>query len=212
MDWRRTARQLMLLPNIITLSRLVWTALFVAFLDSPLRLWFFALAFVTDPLDGRVARWRDQETWIGARLDQAVDRITILVLAVATVTWVDIHVAYLVLLLLYPAFAAAGLLAAALHSRGGTTGTDWLEPGPRAKWALNIQFAALAALLLRFTAAGKLLIIVGVALSAATFAGYMIDYLDAAGSSWATLPSVRAALHLAALALFFGIGLLAFTL
>ncbi|MBI9084611.1 MAG: CDP-alcohol phosphatidyltransferase family protein [Desulfobacterales bacterium] len=69
------------LPNILTLSRILVSPLLVIFLIRGMyghALLIFALAGVSDGLDGLLARWLDQGTLIGAYLDPIADKILIM--------------------------------------------------------------------------------------------------------------------------------------
>jgi|SRR5271166_1419911 len=70
--------QLLNLPNVLTLARLISIPFFLALLsrhrfNSALVL--FAAAAVTDALDGTVARWFDSKTELGAFLDPFADKL-----------------------------------------------------------------------------------------------------------------------------------------
>lgn len=69
------------LPNILTLSRILVSPLLVIFLIRGMyghALLIFALAGISDGLDGLLARWLDQGTLIGAYLDPIADKILIM--------------------------------------------------------------------------------------------------------------------------------------
>ena len=66
------------IPNILTLSRLLMTPLFVILLlrgHLTLALVVFGLAGVSDGLDGFIARWFNQRTLVGAYLDPVADKV-----------------------------------------------------------------------------------------------------------------------------------------
>jgi cardiolipin synthase len=66
------------IPNILTLVRILLTPLFVIFLirnQFPQALLIFAIAGVTDGLDGFIARCLDQRTALGAFLDPIADKL-----------------------------------------------------------------------------------------------------------------------------------------
>jgi cardiolipin synthase (CMP-forming) len=70
--------QLFNLPNSLTLLRIFSIPFFLALLTKhhyTYALYIFALAAVTDGLDGAVARWFDMRTQIGAYLDPFADKL-----------------------------------------------------------------------------------------------------------------------------------------
>lgn len=65
-------------PNILTLVRILLTPVFVILLLRdlfPLALLVFAVAGVSDGLDGLIARYMNQRTALGAYLDPAADKL-----------------------------------------------------------------------------------------------------------------------------------------
>jgi cardiolipin synthase (CMP-forming) len=70
--------QLLNFPNALTLLRIVLIPFFLALLSKhryTSALYVFALAALTDGLDGAVARWFDMRTEIGAYLDPFADKL-----------------------------------------------------------------------------------------------------------------------------------------
>jgi len=70
--------QLLNLPNALTLARILSIPFFLALLSKhryTYALYVFALAALTDGLDGAVARWFDMRTEIGAYLDPFADKL-----------------------------------------------------------------------------------------------------------------------------------------
>ena len=68
-------------PNILTLTRLLLTPLFVILLlrdQMTLALMVFALAGISDGLDGLIARWLNQRTILGAYLDPVADKVLLM--------------------------------------------------------------------------------------------------------------------------------------
>jgi cardiolipin synthase len=66
------------IPNILTLLRILLTPLFVIALlrrQYPLGLVVFALAGISDALDGFIARYFNQRTQLGAYLDPLADKV-----------------------------------------------------------------------------------------------------------------------------------------
>ncbi len=65
-------------PNILTLIRILLTPLFVILLLKdmfPMALLVFAIAGISDGLDGFIARYFNQRTSLGAYLDPAADKL-----------------------------------------------------------------------------------------------------------------------------------------
>ncbi len=65
-------------PNILTLIRILLTPLFVILLLKdmfPMALLVFAIAGISDGLDGFIARYFNQRTTLGAYLDPAADKL-----------------------------------------------------------------------------------------------------------------------------------------
>lgn len=82
-----SADRLLTVPNALSLLRLAGVPLFLWLLLGPhadgLAVLVLAVAGVTDWLDGKIARWLDQYSRVGALLDPAVDRLYILAALVA---------------------------------------------------------------------------------------------------------------------------------
>jgi cardiolipin synthase (CMP-forming) len=71
-------RDLLNLPNSLTLLRLFSIPLFLGFLGYHhyrAALWVFGFAALTDSLDGTVARWFDSKTELGSFLDPFADKL-----------------------------------------------------------------------------------------------------------------------------------------
>lgn len=75
---RPPIRDLLNLPNVLTLIRLFSIPVFIGFVtrhDYTYALYVFVAAAVTDGLDGAVARWFNEKTELGAFLDPAADKL-----------------------------------------------------------------------------------------------------------------------------------------
>lgn len=120
------------LPNILTLSRIIMIPVFVVIFYLPVE-WsylvsagIFALAGVTDWLDGYLARKLDQSTPFGAFLDPVADKLMV---AVALAVLIEEHAA---ILLTIPATVIIGreIVISALR--------EWMaEMGSRASVAVS---------------------------------------------------------------------------
>jgi len=74
-------RDLLNLPNSLTLLRLFSIPLFLGFIGYQhyrAALWVFGFAAVTDSLDGTVARWFDSKTELGSFLDPFADKLMLM--------------------------------------------------------------------------------------------------------------------------------------
>ena len=136
-------------PNLLTLGRLGLVPFFVAafWLPGPALHWatfgLFALAGVTDWLDGWLARRTGQVSDFGRFLDPIADKILVaaaLVMLAATDRLTDAGV-IAALMILVRELAVAGL-------REFLAGTAVLPVSPLAKWKTAAQFLAIAALLI----------------------------------------------------------------
>jgi cardiolipin synthase (CMP-forming) len=68
----------MSVPNVLTILRILLTPLFLIVLlnhNYPLALLIFALAGISDALDGFIARYFNQRTLLGAYLDPVADKL-----------------------------------------------------------------------------------------------------------------------------------------
>ena len=136
-------------PNLLTLGRIVLVPFFVAafWLPSPVLYWvtfgLFAVAGITDWLDGRLARSRGQVSDFGRFLDPVADKIlvaTALVMLAATDRLSDAGV-IAALIILVRELAVAGL-------REFLAGTAAVPVSRLAKWKTAAQFTAIAVLLI----------------------------------------------------------------
>ncbi len=108
------------LPNIISLSRVVLAAGFVAAPTANVRLAIVAFAAVTDFLDGWVARRGNWTSGTGALMDPIADRVFVLV-AVSTFLFIGaLSTAQYFLLILRDLMTAIGFLVA--------RSVSWLRP------------------------------------------------------------------------------------
>ena len=81
--------RLVTIPNMLSLLRLAGVPLFLWLLLGPrldlLALVVLVVSGITDWLDGKLARWLDQSSRLGALLDPAVDRLYVFAAIVAFV-------------------------------------------------------------------------------------------------------------------------------
>lgn len=110
------------MANLITLSRFLLLVVVVVILYQPAGAWKFVaaplliLTFVTDGLDGHVARKRGETSLFGAMFDVAMDRI------VENVLWLVLATLGLVPVWVPIVFLVRGSLVDAVRSHGGTQG------------------------------------------------------------------------------------------
>lgn len=110
----------MTLPNILTVSRIVLTFLFMLVLFAPglmakvLALLIFGLACLTDWLDGALARRLNQESAFGILMDPIADKILVLA---AFLSFVELTLvpAWMVVLIVSREFVITGLRLVAVR-------------------------------------------------------------------------------------------------
>ncbi len=76
-----SSRRLLNIPNFLTLFRIVLVPIFVVLVSKhrfTYGLYVFAIAALTDGLDGTVARWWNDKTELGALLDPFADKLLLL--------------------------------------------------------------------------------------------------------------------------------------
>jgi len=134
------------LPNLLTLSRIAATPLFVAMLLADL--WYcrslavvvFAAASLTDYYDGRVARARRQVTDFGTFMDPLADKILVTSAMVALVVGRIVH------LWLVAPIVVRDILITAMRLYGAQRGRQ-LETSRLAKWKTTSQFGTVVVIL-----------------------------------------------------------------
>lgn len=139
------------LPNILTLSRIVAVPLLVGFLWWPgwaigyaVAFALYALAAVTDYLDGYLARAQGAVSRLGIFLDPIADKIMVAAVVLMLVATRDIAGPHIIpaLVILLREIAVSGL-------REFLGGIQVSVPVSRlAKWKTTLQLAALGALIL----------------------------------------------------------------
>lgn len=147
------------LPNIISLSRLVLAAAFVAFPGRNWRIGLILVAALTDFLDGYVARRRRSVTKWGALIDPIADRVFVLTAVSAFLFSGNITTGQYFTLIARDLATAVGFLVARV--------IPWLRPiafkaRPSGKIVTAAQLLALASVLLYPPAVMPLIVLVGV--------------------------------------------------
>jgi CDP-diacylglycerol---glycerol-3-phosphate 3-phosphatidyltransferase len=135
------------LPNALTLLRILAVpVLVVALLDETpngdaLAAIVFALAALTDGLDGYIARRRREETTFGKLMDPIADKLLIVAALISLVS-LDRLAAWVAMVIIAREFAVTGLRAFAAD-RGVVISASWLG-----KLKTALQVAAVFALIL----------------------------------------------------------------
>ena len=127
----------MTLPNKLTVSRIILTFVFMAFLYTPgvqaktIALFIFLLAALTDALDGYIAKKNNQITDFGRLMDPVADKILVLAALLAFVER-GVIPAWIVVLIIFREVTVTGLRVLALTKgrviqadRGGKGKTVW---------------------------------------------------------------------------------------
>jgi len=196
----RPINQLYSLPNILTIVRIGFIPLLVLFYYLPTP-WahmvaaiLFAVASVTDWLDGYLARYLKQSTQLGAFLDPVADKLMVsiaLILIVAEPTFQFINLRSAVITI--PTFAItipAGIIVAREIIVSALR--EWMaEVGKRASVAVSnlgkiktaIQMLALIVLLYCHNTTSASIVI----------AGYILLYISAVLTIWSMLIYLKAA-------------------
>jgi cardiolipin synthase (CMP-forming) len=156
------------LPNVLSLSRLVFAVGFVAADGAMARVGFVGAAGLSDVLDGWLARRLNVATRWGALIDPAADRVFVLAAAVSLVASDALTPAMALALLSRDIATAIGFLVAIV--------VPWLRPTEfKARWlgklVTILQFLTLLSVLVAPTLAGPLLVFV-----AAASAWSIVDY------------------------------------
>lgn len=147
------------LPNVLSLSRLVFAVGFVAADGAAARVGFVGAAGLSDVLDGWLARRLNVATPWGALIDPAADRIFVLAAAASLLASDALTVPAALVLISRDIATAIGFLVAIV--------VPWLRPTEfKARWlgklVTVLQFLTLLAVLVAPTLATPLLVIVAV--------------------------------------------------
>ena len=134
------------LPNALTMLRIVAVpVIVVALLDETpngdvIAAALFALAAVTDGLDGYIARRRSQVTTFGKLMDPLADKLLVVAALIALVS-LDRLAAWVAMVIIAREIAVTGLRALAAE-RGAVISASWLG-----KLKTAVQVAAIVALI-----------------------------------------------------------------
>jgi CDP-diacylglycerol---glycerol-3-phosphate 3-phosphatidyltransferase len=183
------------LPNMLTLARIAVIPLFVWLtydadpLSSVLAATVFALASITDVIDGILARRWNLVTVVGKLLDPLADKLIVMAALVMMVRLGRVA-AWLVIVLLAREFIISGLRMIAA-SEGMV-----IAAGQEGKWKTSLQLTAIIALCVHyehpidllwaeypvnFNAVGKVLLYLSTVLSVWSAAGYFRAFLKMLG-------------------------------
>jgi CDP-diacylglycerol--glycerol-3-phosphate 3-phosphatidyltransferase len=134
------------IPNALTMLRIVAVpVIVVALLDETpngdvIAAAVFALAAITDGLDGYIARRRSQVTTFGKLMDPLADKLLVVAALIALVS-LDRLAAWVAMVIIARELAVTGLRALAAE-RGAVISASWLG-----KLKTGIQVAAIVALI-----------------------------------------------------------------
>jgi CDP-diacylglycerol--glycerol-3-phosphate 3-phosphatidyltransferase/cardiolipin synthase len=147
------------LPNVLSLSRVLFAAGFVALDGTAARAGIIGVAGLTDVLDGWLARRLDVATRWGALLDPAADRIFVLAAALTLIASGGMTAAAAIVLLARDIATAIGFLVALALRRFRPTEfkARWLG-----KLVTVLQFATLLAAVAAPAITGPMLVLVAV--------------------------------------------------
>ena len=142
-----TRRDLLNLPNVLTISRICLTPVFLLLLfedDWYLRsmaVVVFAIASLTDLYDGRIARTRNSVTEFGRFMDPLADKILVTSALIALVVGRIVHFWLVVPIIV------RDLLITGMRLRGAYHGRQ-METSRLAKWKTTVQLLAVVIILL----------------------------------------------------------------
>jgi CDP-diacylglycerol---glycerol-3-phosphate 3-phosphatidyltransferase len=162
-------------PNVLTLLRILLVpVLVVALLDatpngSAVAAAVFALAAVTDGLDGYIARSRRSVTTFGKVMDPIADKLLIAA-ALITLVSLDRVVAWVAMVIIAREFAVSGLRIAA-----GQQGVV-IPASPLGKAKTVAQVAAILAVIATSAWWGQLLLYVAVVITVVSGADYFLNF------------------------------------
>ena len=138
--------ELINLPNILTISRIFLTVLFLGFLFADTWYWrsmafvVFGLASLTDLYDGRLARSRAQVTGFGTFMDPLADKILVTSALVAFVLSRLVNSWLVVPIVMRDVLITGMRLYGVYHGRQ-------METSRLAKWKTTVQLVAVVVIL-----------------------------------------------------------------
>ncbi len=165
------------LPNVLTVSRIVFVIPILLCLSSPKLGWnllaafFFFVASFTDLADGFIARSRGEETALGKLLDPLADKILLLSAVVPLVSLERIP-PWLAVVILSREFAVTGLRGMAAL-KGISMGAGGLG-----KAKTFLYTVALLCLMIHFQKLGMFILLVGVVVALYSAYGYFAEHKD----------------------------------
>ena len=162
-------------PNVLTVLRILLVpVLVVALLDATpsgdlLAAIVFAVASLTDLLDGYLARTRDSITTFGKLMDPIADKLLIVAALVALVS-LDRLAAWVAMVIIAREFAVSGLRVAA-----GQQGVV-IPASPLGKVKTVVQVAAILAVITTEAAWAQVLLYVAVLITIVSGADYFLNF------------------------------------
>lgn len=150
MSWEpRYARSDLTLANAFTAARIVLIPIFgwLWYRDENERaLWIFAVAAVTDLVDGFLARFLNQRSRLGALLDPMADKLLVLVALVVGLLRGEVPAWLAAVIIGRDAVLAGGAVAGATRYRD-RHGPDSWRPTRVGKYAMTLQVVTIALLI-----------------------------------------------------------------
>jgi CDP-diacylglycerol--glycerol-3-phosphate 3-phosphatidyltransferase len=142
-----TRKELLNLPNALTISRICLTPLFLALLSADdwylksMAVVVFAIASLTDLYDGRIARTSNSTTEFGRFMDPLADKILVTSALVALALARIVHYWIIVPIIVRDVLITAMRLRGAYHGRQ-------METSRLAKWKTTVQLLSIVIILL----------------------------------------------------------------
>ncbi len=163
------------IPNALTIARICMVPVAVIFTYenrppySILTIVILIMAIVTDVLDGRIARSRNQVTNIGKLLDPIADKLVVISVMIAMVD-IKIIAGWIVIVIVARELATTGLRSIAAVGGVVIAANLW------GKFKTGSQFAALIILLAGYKTLGTVILYIAVVLTVASGVIYFYNY------------------------------------